>query len=113
MKKLFVLILLLFTVTLSYSQTKQLEELDENYYKFTSYNDLGKVSQSGYYKKVDDFLIADGIWYNEFGTKAFYSNGELKWIKVKNGEKVTNTQIKIHRLERKVSELQGLLASNK
>ena len=113
MKKLFVSILLLFAVTLSYSQTKQLEELDTNYYKFTSYNDNGKLSQSGYYKKVDGELIMDGIWSDEFGTKAFYSDGKMQWIKIKNGEKYTSTDVQIHRLERKVSELQGLLASNK
>jgi len=104
-------ILILFVSLSTYGQTKQLQEIDSNLYKFTSYQD-GKVFQSGYYLKSNDRYIIHGTWVDFNGTKAYFNNGEMQWIKLKGDRKYYKDELELYRLRNKVNKLQEMIVSN-
>lgn len=102
-------LLLLFTFPIL-AQERRLEQVENNLYSYTSYED-GKVAQRGYYKKLDGTLIVHGIWKDNYGTVAFFENGKMLWIKPKGRKKYTSNEIQLHRLKRKVEMLEQKLTS--
>lgn len=110
MKRLITTTLLLLMTLPILAQERRLEQVENNLYSYTLY-DNGKVAQKGFYKKQNGTYIVHGMWKDEFGTKALYEMGKLVWIKIKGKEKVTFEEIQLHRLKRKVEMLEQKLTS--
>lgn len=110
MKRLITTTLLLMMTLPILAQERRLEQVENNLYSYTSY-DNGKVAQRGYYKKLDGTLIVHGIWKDNYGTVALFENGKMLWIKPKGRKKYTSNEIQLHRLKRKVEMLEQKLTS--
>ena len=110
MKRLITTTLLLLMTLPILAQERRLEQVENNLYSYTSY-DNGKVAQRGYYKKLDGTLIVHGIWKDNYGTVALFENGKMLWIKPKGRKKYTSDEIQLHRLKRKVEMLEQKLTS--
>ena len=110
MKRLITTTLLLLMTLPILAQERRLEQVENNLYSYTSY-DNGKVAQRGYYKKLDGTLIVHGIWKDNYGTVALFENGNMLWIKPKGQKKYTSEEIQLHRLKRKVEMLEQKLTS--
>ena len=110
MKRLITTTLLLLMTLPILAQERRLEQVENNLYSYTSYED-GKVAQRGYYKKLDGTLIVHGIWKDNYGTVALFENGKMLWIKPKGRKKYTSNEIQLHRLKRKVEMLEQKLTS--
>lgn len=110
MKRLITTTLLLLMTLPILAQERRLEQVENNLYSYTSY-DNGKVAQRGYYKKLDGTLIVHGIWKDNYGTVALFENGKMLWIKPKGHKKYTSEEIQLHRLKRKVEMLEQKLTS--
>lgn len=112
MKKFnFIIGLVLLVPMLGYSQQKQLTKVDNNLYEYVVTN--GQiVTQKGFYKKINGEYVIHGTWSDLSGTRAYYENGKLIWIKPKGDKKYTHDEIELHRLRRKVEKLEDKLASN-
>ena len=93
-----------------YSQSKQLTKVDENLYEFVV-RDGQKIVQQGFYKKVNGEYIIHGTWSDFSGTRAYYENGNMIWIKPKGDKKYSREEIELHRLRKKVDRLEDKLAS--
>ena len=105
-----ILIFLIVGVSNLFGQERVLKHLDGNLYSYRMY-DGKKVTQSGYYKKLDGTLIVHGIWKDNYGTVALFENGKMLWIKPKGQKKYTSEEIQLHRLKRKVEMLEQKLTS--
>ena len=85
MKKLTFSILLLLITFPILAQERRLEQVENNLYSYTSYED-GKVAQRGYYKKLDGTLIVHGIWKDNYGTVAFLKMEKCFGLNQKGGK---------------------------
>ena len=112
MKNLIKVILLLLISLPTIGQEKTLEQVDgSNKYRYTVYNNNGDVHQTGWFKRINGEFVRNGIWEDSHGTQVLYTDGELSWIKPVNLPKYTHTDIRIHRLQRKVERLEELVAT--
>lgn len=105
----FFVVCVLFTQT-TFAQDVKYEQVSDNIYSFTRYND-GVVSQQGYYKLVDDNLTIHGTWKDSFGTIAKFENGKLVWIKPKGQKRYTYKELEMYRLKSRIRVLEERLAS--
>ena len=110
MKKIMFGILLLFLSFPMLAQERRLEQVDERLFSYREYSG-GKLSQSGYYEKLNGQYIPTGVWRNSMGTAAYFKDGEIVWIRFKGASKVSKEQIEIHRLKTKVARLESMLVS--
>lgn len=110
MKKIMFSFLLLFLSFPMLAQERRLEQVDERLFSYREYSG-GRISQSGYYEKINGQYIPTGVWRNSLGTTAYFDNGELMWIKFKGEPRVSKEQIEIHRLKSKVARLESMLVS--
>jgi hypothetical protein len=92
------------------AQERRLEQVDERLFSYREYSD-GKLTQSGYYEKLNGRYIPIGMWKNSMGTTAYFKDGEILWIRFKGEPKVSKEQIEIHRLKTKVARLESMLVS--
>ena len=105
------LITSIFLLTLTFTiqaQERKLEQVDNNLYKYEYINDEGKVSQTGYYKKIEGSFEPHGFWVDYSGnkTKAKYHDGVMVWIKVKGQRKYTFEEIQLRKLSNKIARLE-------
>lgn len=91
----------------------QLIEIDENLYEVIYQNDENSVSQTGFYKIVNNELVKHGIWkiYNDDKviSKAKFEDNDLVWIK-SNGVVYTSEEIEILQLRNRVKILESSIA---
>lgn len=91
----------------------QLTEVGENLYEVTYQNDEKSVSQTGFYKIVDNELVKHGIWKiysdDKVISKAKFEDDDLVWIK-SNGVVYTSEEIEILQLRNRVKMLENSLA---
>ena len=110
MKNLITSVLLLFLSTSVFAQTRTMEQVDENLYHYVV-KDGNKFLQSGYYKLIDSKYEEHGMWKDHVhGTIAYFENGKMSWIKPKGEKKYTYNQMELHRLRRKVKQLEEIVA---
>ena len=116
MKNLLLLIGLLFT---TYSVSAQesvakdkrhLVEISDDFYEVHIESSEGTLSQSGYYRHVNNEFVREGIWKlygsdKKILTTAEFKNDELVWIK-SNGVVHTSKDIEISRLRKRVDFLE-------
>lgn len=93
----------------------KLIQLDYNQFKVIMRDhSTGQIEQVGYYTLVNDALVKDGVWkmYDNNGkviTTAKFIDNRVVWIESNRG-RYTSEQIELHRLRRKVNELEGIVA---
>lgn len=102
--------------SVSYAQSKRtLERLNDNLVESITYVN-GKIEQRGYYTIVDSNLIKHGKWsiYSNglVVSRARFDVGKLVWVDTSNG-RVTDEQIRVRKLERKVEQLEQMLIASK
>lgn len=98
----------------SYSQT-ELTKVKKDLYIAKVYCDVGNLTQTGFYKEVDNELEPHRRWkqYTPLGTLVVkYDEGQLQWIKLYDGRKYTKSEIEVMKLKLKVQKLEILLANN-
>ena len=104
------ILLLIFTLPIQ-AQERKLELVDDNLYKYEFVNEEGKITQSGYYKKIDNRYVPHGFWKDFVGTKAEYRNGIMIWIKPKGDKKYTFEELQIQKLKNKIARLEEKITS--
>jgi len=110
------IILMTYTVSAQNQQSvSPLIEVGEGIYEANYQSDDNPLSQTGYYKIINDRLVKHGIWkiYNDgkIITKAKYENDDLVWIK-SNGVTHTSDEIELTQLRNRVSSLEKAIVSN-
>lgn len=111
MKTLITSILLLIFILPTQAQERKLELVDDNLYKYEFVNEEGKITQSGYYKKIDGTYLPHGFWKDNAGTKAEFKNGIMVWIKPKGDKKYTYKDLEIQRLRNRITRLEKKITS--
>ena len=108
MKKLITFIFLLTLTFATQAQERKLEQVDDNLYKYKYINNEEKLTQLGYYKKIEGSFEPHGFWVDYVGnkTKAKYHDGVIVWIKVKGQRKYTFEEIQLRRLSNKIARLE-------
>lgn len=96
------------------NNTRTFNQIDDNYYSVVVRDNEGELHQTGYYELSNNTLKRDGLWrlYGNNGqvlTTALFEDNKVVWIKA-NGVKYTSEEIEIHRLRRKVTHLETLMA---
>lgn len=109
-----IIFILLGSVT--YAQSKRtLERVSDNLVESTTYVN-GKIEQRGYYTILDSNLIKHGRWsiYSNgvVVSKARFDVGKLVWVDTPDG-RITDEQIKVRKLERRVEYLEQMLIVSK
>ena len=111
MKTLITSILLLIFILPTQAQERKLELVDDNLYKYEFVNEEGKITQSGYYKKIDGSYLPHGFWKDNAGTKAEFKNGTMVWIKPKGEKKYTFEELQIQKLKNRIARLEQKITS--
>lgn len=118
MKNLLILVVLVMTTfsvsAQSYNLVKNeskthLVELEDDLYRVIIKCGSGSITQTGFYKKIDDDLVKSGIWKmydnRKLLVKAEFQNNYLVWIK-SGGVVYTAQDIEIQRLRKRVNYLE-------
>ena len=101
--------------TTNVKRETKLIQVDYNQFKVIMRDhSTGQIEQVGYYTLVNDALVKDGVWkmYDNNGkviTTAKFSDSRVVWIESNRG-RYTSEQIELHRLRRRVNELEGIVA---
>lgn len=106
-----ILIFLILGISNLFGQDRVIHQIDDNLYSYKYVNDEGKVTQKGFYKKVDNVFRPHGIWSDFVGTKAEYKEGIMVWIKPKGDKKYTYKDLEIQRLRNRIARLEKKITS--
>jgi len=107
-----ILIFLILGISNLFGQGRVIHQIDDNLYSYKYVNDDGKVTQKGYYKKIDGNYEKHSYWRDYVGTVAYFENGKMIWIKPKGKKKYTYREIEYHRMKAEIKRLKSLVALN-
>jgi len=114
MKRLVLLLGMLLFLTFGYAQ-QDIAQVSFNKYEVVEHLS-DNLTQVGYFKVIDGIMVRHGIWKlirnGEVVKKAYYENGEFKWIECRINGKFTRDQLQIERLKRKVERLEAQIVAS-
>lgn len=112
-KRVFYLLFITFILIIGnvFGQERVIHHIDDNLYSYKYVNEEGKVTQKGFYKRVDNVFRPHGIWSDFVGTKAEYKEGIMVWIKPKGDKKYTYKDLEIQRLRNRIARLEKKITS--
>lgn len=116
-KYLFLLFVVLSTSTTLFGQSvRTIEQIDESLYRVLIKDD-GNLSQTGYYL-ADDFgqLLVHGEWkmfsMGNVVVRGKFNEGKLVWLQPTGQPRISAEEIKIKKLESKITRLEKMLLTS-
>lgn len=115
-----ILIVLIITISNVFGQippqVKKVERAGHGLYK-VEYYQSPYTSVKGYISHSRDNFIREGVWvtyrHGHPVQRMKYVNGVQVWIELENGRRLTKEQIEIHKLKKRIKDLEHIVHNSK